>query len=188
MRSSKTSRFSTFFLRRVTSPVSVPSFSALRMETVMRSGLAGLTRKSLAPARMASTAESMPPLAVSTITGSSERLTRNFAITAMPSMSGMTRSRRTSETWSPRGPFRRSSAGWPPGAVTTFMPLRVIAASRSRRCTGSSSTIRIVCGIGVPWFRRCLPKGGKGRIKVSDCNRRWGRRLWRKPQDARAGC
>ena len=68
-RSSKVRRLSVFFLRRVTSPDSVPILSWLRIEIAMRSGLAGLTRKSLAPARMASTAESMPPLAVSTITG-----------------------------------------------------------------------------------------------------------------------
>ena len=71
IRSSKMRRFSTFFFSLVTSPERVPILSALRIETVMRSGLAGLTRKSLAPARMASTAESMPPLAVSTITGKS---------------------------------------------------------------------------------------------------------------------
>ena len=50
----------------------------------MRSGLAGLTRKSLAPARMASTAESMPPLAVSTITGSSGCVVRSLASTVEP--------------------------------------------------------------------------------------------------------
>ena len=64
-------RLSVFFFSCFTSPDSVPILSWLRIETAMRSGLAGLTRKSLAPARMASTAESMPPLAVSTITGRS---------------------------------------------------------------------------------------------------------------------
>ena len=81
IRSSKARRLSAFFFSRVTSPDSVPILSALRMETVMRSGLAGLTRKSLAPARIASTAESMPPLAVSTMTGRSGWLARSFART-----------------------------------------------------------------------------------------------------------
>ena len=42
---------------------------ALRIEMVMRSGLAGLTKKSQAPACMALTTVSMPPVEVSTITG-----------------------------------------------------------------------------------------------------------------------
>src|SRR5438105_5012632 len=110
-RSSKTSRFSVFFLSRRTSPESVPILSWLRMETAMRSGLAGLTRKSLAPARIASTAESMPPLAVSTITGSAALLARSLARTWSPSMSGMTRSSNTQEMCSPRGPSMSSRAG-----------------------------------------------------------------------------
>ena len=44
-------------------------------------------------------------------------------------MSGITRSSSISAICSPRGPLMRSSAGWPPGAVTTVMPLRLIAAS-----------------------------------------------------------
>ena len=144
IRSSKTRRFCCFFLRRVTSPDSTPSFSALRIETLMRSGLAGLTRKSLAPARMASTAESMPPLAVSTITGRSRLAARSLVRTWRPSMSGIIRSSSISAICSPLGENSRSSAGPPPGAVTVVRPSREIAASRRRRCTGSSSTIRIV--------------------------------------------
>ena len=78
IRSSKVRRLSDFFLSCFTSPESVPILSWLRIETAMRSGLAGLTRKSLAPARMASTAESMPPLAVKTITGRSGLLVRSL--------------------------------------------------------------------------------------------------------------
>ncbi len=43
--------------------------SALRIETMIRSGLAGLTKKSQAPACMARTTVSMLPWAVTTITG-----------------------------------------------------------------------------------------------------------------------
>ena len=132
-RSSNRSRLSLRFFSRVTSPDRVPILSALRIETVMRSGFAGLTRKSLAPARIASTAESMPPLAVSTITGNSLCAARNRVSTVMPSTSGITRSKRTSAICSPRGPRSRSSAGPPPGAVTAAMPALVIAASRSLR-------------------------------------------------------
>ncbi len=69
-------------------------------------------------------------------------------------MSGMTRSSSIRLICSPRGPCTRSSAGCPPGAVTTFIPARLIAASSSLRCTGSSSTIRIVCAIAWSafWF------------------------------------
>ena len=71
MRSAKPSWFCCFFLSRETSPVSTPNLRAFWIETLMRSGLVGFTRKSLAPARMASTAESIPPFAVRTMTGSS---------------------------------------------------------------------------------------------------------------------
>jgi len=57
------------FFRRSTSPRRSPMDRALRMETMIRSGLAGLTKKSQAPACMAWTTVSMPPCAVTTITG-----------------------------------------------------------------------------------------------------------------------
>ena len=47
---------------------------------------------------------------------------------------------------------------------------RVMAASRRRRCTGSSSTIRIVCGIAIPRAKaRWSPATGKGGFKVCPC-------------------
>ena len=57
------------FFSRSTSPFRAPIDNALRIETMIRSGLAGLMKKSLAPACMAWTTVSMPPVAVSTITG-----------------------------------------------------------------------------------------------------------------------
>ena len=56
-------------LRRCNSPARRRAASALRKETCSRSGLAGLTTKSAAPARMAETTLSMPPWAVCTMTG-----------------------------------------------------------------------------------------------------------------------
>ena len=56
-------------VRRSTSPFRSPIDRTLRIETVMRSGLAGLMKKSLAPACMALTTVSTPPLAVRTMTG-----------------------------------------------------------------------------------------------------------------------
>ncbi len=49
------------FLRRVTSPDRSLTFKALRIDTAIRSGLAGFTKKSTAPARIAFTTVSMPP-------------------------------------------------------------------------------------------------------------------------------
>jgi hypothetical protein len=53
IRSEKVRVPSTFFLMRVISPASAWIFKALLIETSRRSGLAGLTTKSAAPARMA---------------------------------------------------------------------------------------------------------------------------------------
>ena len=69
IRSSKVVRPEACFLRRSTSLLRDPMERALRIETVIRSGDAGLTKKSHAPACMAWTTVSMPPVAVSTITG-----------------------------------------------------------------------------------------------------------------------
>ncbi len=68
-RSAKVTRPATCFFSRPTSAVSWVSCSALRMPTRMRSGLAGLMKKSWAPACIALTTVSMPPLAVRTMTG-----------------------------------------------------------------------------------------------------------------------
>ena len=86
-------------LTRCNSPASALVASALRSETSSRSGPAGLTTKSVAPARMAETTLSMPPWAVCTITGVSRPAWRIRAITPRPSRSGITRSSTTQSTW-----------------------------------------------------------------------------------------
>ena len=68
-RSAKVSVPSAFFLMRVISPASASIFSALLIETSSRSGDAGLTTKSTAPARMALMAASIEPCAVCTMMG-----------------------------------------------------------------------------------------------------------------------
>ena len=60
---------SAFFLMRAISPCSASILSALLMDTSSRSGEAGLTTKSTAPARMALMAASIEPCAVCTMTG-----------------------------------------------------------------------------------------------------------------------
>ncbi len=82
-------------LRRCNSPASALVASALRSETCRRSGLAGLTTKSVAPARITDTTLSMPPWAVCTITGMSRPASRMRASTPRPSRSGITRSSTT---------------------------------------------------------------------------------------------
>ena len=98
MRSEKVSVPSAFFLMRAISPCSASILSALLMETSSRSGEAGLTTKSAAPARMALMAASMEPCAVCTMTGGLPGLAERRLSTSMPSMPGMTRSSRTSAT------------------------------------------------------------------------------------------
>ncbi len=61
---------------RTTSVFRFDISSALRIETMIRSGEAGFTKKSLAPACMACTTVSMPPEAVSTMHGRSPRRMR----------------------------------------------------------------------------------------------------------------
>ena len=68
-RSENVSVPSTFFLMRLISPASASSLSALLIDTSRRSGLAGLTTKSTAPARMAEIAVSIDPCAVCTMMG-----------------------------------------------------------------------------------------------------------------------
>ena len=82
-------------LSRCNSPASALVASALRNETCSRSGLAGLTTKSVAPARMTDTTLSMPPWAVCTMTGMSRPASRMRASTPRPSRSGITRSSTT---------------------------------------------------------------------------------------------
>ena len=82
---------------RVISPDRASIFSAVLMETSSRSGEAGLTTKSTAPARMALTAASMEPLAVCTMKGGMPGCGMRRSSTPMPSRPGITMSRRTRE-------------------------------------------------------------------------------------------
>ena len=68
-------------VRRPTSAVSRFICRALRTPTSSRSGPTGLTKKSWAPACMALTTMSMPPLAVRTITGSATPAAAQFGQT-----------------------------------------------------------------------------------------------------------
>ena len=131
---------------RSTSAVRSPSCSALRIEIRIRSGLAGLTKKSWAPACMAFTTVSIPPVAVSTTTGVRTPAARASFRVSMPDMPGITRSNST--TSAPPPWFRRSSACWPFSACTTWNPSRSSTAWIKRRCVGSSSTTRTVFAIG----------------------------------------
>ena len=137
-------------LRRCTSPASARAASALCSETCRRSGLAGLTTKSAAPARMAETTLSMPPWAVCTITGTATPASRSRDSTPSPSRSGITRSSTTQSTGARR---RRSGASPPhrrPRRSRLIAEARTIASTR-RRWTGSSSTMRTVSGMsGAP--------------------------------------
>ena len=72
---------------------SSPSFMTLRSETISRSGATGLTKKSTAPWRIAETTVSSEEWAVWTITGTLVPLRAIASSTAMPSVSGITRSR-----------------------------------------------------------------------------------------------
>ena len=80
---------------RCSSPASALVASALRSDTCSRSALAGLTTKSVAPARIAETTLSMPPWAVCTMTGMARPASRMRASTPSPSRSGITRSSTT---------------------------------------------------------------------------------------------
>ena len=95
--------------RRTASSIA-STFSALAIAERSRSGDAGLTTKSKAPARIAETTVSMPPCAVCTITGSAIARWRIASRTPSPSMPGMERSRMIAAMSPPRGPSRRFSA------------------------------------------------------------------------------
>ena len=104
---------------------------ALAMETRIRSGLAGLTKKSAAPARMAPTTVSMPPVAVTTITGWAKPRVRMSARVSWPVIPGITRS---SSTTSIGAPDPSCSSAWrPPSACSTAKPSRSSTAWISRR-------------------------------------------------------
>ena len=91
---------------RVISPCSASILSALLIETSSRSGLAGLTTKSTAPARIALIAVSIEPWAVCTMIGGMPGFGRARSSTAMPSVPGMTRSSSTRRDRWPSGPSR----------------------------------------------------------------------------------
>ncbi len=115
---------------------------ALRMETMIRSGLAGLMKKSWAPACMACTTVSTPPVAVSTMIGAVKPWERRVLSTSKPGVLGMTRSRITTSGFRPVA--MRSSAASPPSACETAKPSRSSTAWISRRWVGSSSTMSTV--------------------------------------------
>jgi hypothetical protein len=147
--SSKPMRPSDFLERRFTSPRRSDILSALRIEMPMRSGLAGFTKKSMAPPRMAWTTVSMPPVAVSTITGRSGRRSISRSSVSMPDRPGMTRSSRTTST-PLRGSPASSSARSPFSTTRARKPCFSAAACIRRRWVGSSSTTRTVLAMSTP--------------------------------------
>ena len=135
------------FLMRVISPLSASIFSAERIDTSSRSGLAGLTTKSTAPSRMALIAVSIEPLAVSTMMGGMPALACNAFSTAVPSVPGITRSSRTRLIEPFSGPSRTCRAWSPEIAVLASKPNRLTVSSRIRRWAGSSSTMSTRLGM-----------------------------------------
>ncbi len=105
-------------LMRASSPCSALATRALRSETCRRSGLTGLTTKSVAPARITETTVSMPPWAVCTMTGSAIPASRRRASTPRPSRSGMTRSSTTTSTVGPSRSGENGDAASPPSATS----------------------------------------------------------------------
>ena len=89
------------FFSRSTSPRRSPIDRALRIDTMIRSGLAGLMKKSTAPACMACTTVSMPPVAVTTITGVLRPRARISVRVSWPEIPGITRSSRMTSTTAP---------------------------------------------------------------------------------------
>ena len=119
------------FFSRSTSPFSEPICRAFWMEMMIRSGEAGLMKKSWAPACMALTTVSTPPVAVSTITGMSWPRARRSFSTSIPGMAGMTRSRMTTSGDRPAASWSRALS--PPSAWETANPSRSSTAWISRR-------------------------------------------------------
>ena len=133
MRSSKVSSPVLFFLSRVTSPARVFISSALRKDTTIRSRLAGLTKKSLAPACIAATTASMLPLPVSTITGNSDRFAESSFNVSIPSRPGITKSSNIKSIFFPSGDKAISKAVSPSDACKVENPLFSITACNMRR-------------------------------------------------------
>ena len=105
-------------LSRRNSPANALVASALRKLTCSRSGLAGLTTKSVAPARITDTTLSMPPWAVCTITGMSIPRSRMRSSTPRPSRSGITRSSTTQSMGCVPSSMRKAAS--PPSAVSAW--------------------------------------------------------------------
>ncbi len=106
-----------------------------------RSGSTGLVMKSSAPCFMASTAVSMEPNAVMTITGSVGSSAIAASRTAMPSAPG---SRRSVRTRSARSPPRSRSTAWAPlPTPETWRPSALSISSSIARRESLSSTIRM---------------------------------------------
>ncbi len=120
--SAKVMRPPAFFFRRSTSPFRSPRCRALRIETMIRSGDAGLTKKSCAPACMAWTTVSMPPVAVSTTTGWAKPRPRSSFRVSSPPRPGMTRSSMITSAAPPA--VSRSIAASPFSACATAKPSR----------------------------------------------------------------
>ena len=147
IRSSNCNAPSTVFFSRLTSTANVLISSALRRDTIIRSGLAGLTIKSRAPLCIALTTVSIEPLPVSTMTG---RVGRDFCSSAsvsIPSRPGMIRSSNIRSILPLSAPVAILSAASPSSACKVENPCFSTTARKSRRCVGSSSTIRTVLAI-----------------------------------------
>ena len=113
----ETCRFS-----RRTSSSSAATRSAFLIETCSRSAPTGFTTKSIAPARIAEMTASIEPLAVCTMAGIRRPCSRIRPSTAMPSRSGMTRSR-----------IRRSISASPaPASQPAYAPARLLRLRPSR--------------------------------------------------------
>ncbi len=129
--------------RRFTSPVRLCIFRAFRILTTTRSGLAGLTMKSTAPRRIDCTIVSIPLVAVSMITGRSDRRSASLSSVSMPESPGIVRSSSTTSIAS-RASHDIAIPVSPSGAVRQAKPAFSTAACSRRRWVGSSSITRIV--------------------------------------------
>ena len=104
-----------------------------------RSGASGLTRKSLAPARIASTATATLVWAVRTRRGSSGFSSRSWRISPVPSSPGSQWSSRMASNFGSCGSVSIFCAASRSDAPRTHQPARAPMAVIRRRCAGSSS-------------------------------------------------
>jgi hypothetical protein len=151
-RSSKARRLSVFFFRRVTSPDSVPILSWLRIETAMRSGLAGLTRNRWRRRAWLPRRNRCRPWRSARSPADRDgdaQLGQHFQAVHV----GHDEIEQHQRDLIAARTVDQVERGPPPGAVITVMPERLIAASSRRRCTGSSSTMRMVWAIASSMLR-----------------------------------